>query len=466
MTAAPYINRWALYQLLCGISGLCLLGTTAKLWLPGKDFPDIPLLPFAHLVTHSESFATLDYVTANSVAFAKLAFFAMMVVGLIALALYCWIKKPIAVFLVMLYPVGLLASVLLNQHCLQPWAILLLALCLLASLSSTPTLSANSQDTLQATNDIRKHPISWARGLVIGIYLWSAFSKLDAQFAYTVGTQMMQILFRVLPNSLVPQDPHWLACSALCLPLGEFLAAMLLVFPRTRRLGVIVAIAMHGTLLGVLGPWGLHHKAAVLIWNATFLCQAYLLFWPTSPAKTPPAKNSQSAASPIRRLTAKIPAVVIVTMMVMPLFERWGYWDHWPSWALYAPHSSRVSLAIPSDSVDQLPSSLRAIIRAQSPHSDTVDETHWVDVPLAQWSLQSLEVPIYPQSRFQVAVAISLLTSPDPPRNFRVTVTSAANRWNGIRSTRTLYSLDELFATTQHYWLGALPLKPSPIATD
>ena len=50
-------------------------------------------------------------------------------------------------------------------------------------------------------------------------------------------------------------------------PLGELAVAVLLLHRRTWTWGLAGSIAMHGLLLLALGPWGLGHRPAVLVWN-------------------------------------------------------------------------------------------------------------------------------------------------------------------------------------------------------
>ena len=152
--------------------------------------------------------------------------------------------------------------------------------------------------------------LTWLRRIVISIYIYSAVSKFDYQFVFTVGEQMLDVLLGFVGLETTGL-PEWLQISlVLCLPMGELLIGGLLLFSRTRKLGGWLAIGLHASLLLVLGPWGLNHQPGVLIWNAWFIVQAWLLFASSKPNENQPASGSEDRLNfdqQTKRTTADTP---------------------------------------------------------------------------------------------------------------------------------------------------------------
>ena len=309
------------------VFGLLLFAITWRLWTPQTEFPQIP---FFGWLTEVPGF--VDWIAAVGT-----------LVGLIAMLLTNrrLAKATIGVFLI---STSLL--VLLNQHRLQPWVYLMLVTgCLLVCLPD-------------------KLCLTWLRRIVISIYIYSAISKFDYQFVFTVGEQMLDVLLGFVGLETTGL-PEWLQISlVLCLPMGELLIGGLLLFSRTRRLGGWLAIGLHASLLLVLGPWGLNHQPGVLIWNAWFIVQAWLLFASSTPNESQPASGSEDGRSfdeqtertatdtpPVEliwcgRLLAMFVIVFPVTCAVSPWVELPIKADHWVAWEVYAPRSSRALMRV------------------------------------------------------------------------------------------------------------------------
>lgn len=439
-------KRFALYRIVTGVLGLFLVVATFQLWLPQTQFPQVPLvatLPFAGTIDQLP--AWLQYVPLS-----------LMLVGLGSMAVsgtkkisYAYVRNGVFAF-----AIGFPIAVLFDQHRLQPWGLQFFALSLLFA-----GYKPISLDT--AASQIR---MGLARILVLGIYFWSAIGKVDYQFAHTVGPEMLSVPFGLLGIDSQQIDIRLLAIFALMLPLAEFAAAFLLAIPRTRPVGVALAIIMHLALLIILGPLGLNHRPGVLLWNVFSLIQVWLLFWPIRMAasKDPSYFESGSPAasqSIVRSLFPVYSALTITAMIVLPVVERWGFYDHWPSWALYAPHSSRVTLLIPKSEIASLPQELQPLIRQP-------DENLYVSVPLDRWSLETLRAPIYPQSRFELGVALAVIQYSGLERQAKLIVRGPASRMTGKRESNELDGLYEMKKAGEQYWLNAQPainkFRPKP----
>ena len=278
-----------------------------------------------------------------------------------------WSRWPIAVF-----ALSLLVSFLLDQHRLQPWAWHWFVFAAIL-------VSARAGEAM-----------FWLRWIAVSVYVYSAISKLDYQFTHSVGLQMVQAIADLIGVSLSKYSPDSLSRFVLLLPLVELLIGIGLAFRSTRRVFGVLAILLHIGLLLVLGPLGLDHQWPVLIWNAFFIFQAYWLF----------VRRERFEHTVQTNLTQNwLAAAIALVVILFPATCSFGGCDHWLAWELYAPRSSRVTIELPATAVEQLP--YPAIFYTkESPRLPGV-----VELDLSEWSLRELGVPVYPQARFQLAVA-------------------------------------------------------------
>ena len=142
-----------------------------------------------------------------------------------------------------------------------------------------------------------------------------------------------------------------------------------------------------------------------------------------------------------------ITCIVVLFALVMPIFERTGYWDHWLSWALYAPHNSRVEVEIHRSGIELLPTAAGEFVEQD------LDGDGWHALSLDRWSLASLGVPIYPQARYQLGLAVALAQQSGLDQQIRAQLRSVSDRHTGERAEQRLLNLGELRAARDGFWL-------------
>jgi hypothetical protein len=433
-------RRLSLFRQSVAVAVIALLGATWRLWVPQQTFPQVPLVWISWFGTDQRVIGWIQY-----------AALASMFLAAVGMAIPngwsngvrpTWLRSILSRAAIG-FPLGFLATVLIDQHRLQPWAVQFFALAILFDSYRRKGADSHARSAGPATDGLRL-----ARTLVLGIYFWSALGKIDSQFAYTVGSQMVATIAGWFAIDAWTWDRDLLASVAVGLPVYEGLTAMFLFWKPARRIGVAMAVAMHGVLLAALGPWGLGHHSGVLLWNLFCCVQAILLFWPSVPGEALTASTSRLTP----RRSHWLPRGLIAAMLLLPIGERFGFYDHWLSWALYAPHSSRVTLTIPQGAIGRLPESLRDTM-PRNPNSD-----FFVTVPLDRWSLETLGVPIYPQSRFELGVAIAVVRRAGLDRDARLDVRGPSSRWSGLRETVTLNGLREMKMAGDRYLLNTRPI--------
>lgn len=373
------------------------MAATWRLWTPWRETPRLAPLEFLEGAP-----AQLDF-----------ALLAMLGYGLFRALIYQtgW-RRGVGIATAAL--VGLMA---VDQLRWQPWAYH-------AAIAGVILASASAGQAYRLL-----------RFVAIAVYAYSAIAKLDAEFAATLGQQMLGVVGR--PIGI---DPSGLSVTtrnalALALPVGELLIAGLLgASLRWRRLcpAACIAVAlMHAATIGLLGPWALGHSLGVLFWNVGFACQTVVLFRPFGEPVNRPANGR-----PLAALTACGLAVIA------PALTPWGYWDQWPGWALYAPGGERATLFVHTASIDRLPQSIQQ-------HVDSPGDSPWRRVRVDDWALAASGAPVYPQNRIVAAMATALAERHALSGRVRVVAESAAGRLSRERRAEALDSDAEIRAASE-----------------
>lgn len=351
----------------------------------------------------------------------------------------------------------LLLAIGVDQHRLQPWAYQTALYGLVFSIAWNAG------------------PLPLIRALAISVYFFSAVGKLDFQFLHTVGQDFLVTAGSAFGLDATQWPVEVRLWAAACFPATEALIAALLIFPGSRRVGGALVVIMHVVLIGLLSPWGLGHSPGVLTWNAVLAGQAVWLFLlpaegqsDTQPNRSgvvdAPADESEeicdASDQSLHRLSRRRPAdfylaaLIVTAACLLPWGERRGWWDHWPSWALYAPHSSRFNLQVHASHRRRLPDLLRQSVQPDQ------DDDRWHDVDLGHWSLKARGVPVLPQARYQLGLAIRLAkvaersTAGDAtPLAIRGILQSASDRWTGRRKEQWFASAAEMKQATDQFWL-------------
>jgi hypothetical protein len=415
-------TRWVgLHWLLAGAT-LALVAATWRLWTPQQVFPQVPLLAIGLWIPVWLGWAATGVLVASP--WLAALFEQRETVRRSALAAF-------VVALVLLF--------IANQHRLQPWAYQFAIIAAVLALATTG------------------RALGLCRLLTVGIYFHSAWTKLDYSFLHDLGPRLIQPLG-------LPESCELVAAAAL--PLGEILIAFGLLLPVTRKTALIASIVMHVALLLILGPLGLDHSWGVLLWNVFFIFQGLLLFCPTNHCRRriPSPINTGRILLPTTTRSAtsqRIATTLVAAALVLPFAEPWGVWDMWPSWGLYASKAERTVVLLRTTNDSQLPRELREYL------IDLPDGSGWLQLDLQTWSLSTLGVPLYPQNRFQLAVAsrVAAVLENRPLENkagnvgIRVLLVSQSHWRTGQRQTTELANRPQIDDQRTKFLLSAKPAK-------
>jgi len=403
------------YQASVAVALLSLITATYRLWFPGTEFPLIPMFGFL-----ADTPIWVDWILST--------FLGVCTVAVIFLATSptwrSWFWLAIAVLLV--------GTFLLSQHRLQPWAYQFAIVAAIFAWSSP------------------SHATSHARYLALGIYFFSAISKLNASFVDELGADFLLTIGKWIGGWENARNVEPYAGLSLIFPAFELLAFVLLASPWTRRYGVVAAAAMHVGLLLVLGPWGLNHSLGVLLWNLFFIFQACLLFWPTSEQPRQAAEQGTSIKVATWKLNPA-PVLVLIAALVVPLGDWLGLSDPWPAWALYDSRVGRTSCFVSKFAATQLPEDWQKYVALE-----TID-LDYVQFDIRRWSLDQTAAPIYPGRRFSFALSRAMTDRLNLSRFTRLVVQHPADRLTGERQSDVVPGGEAANYAQREFWLNTNP---------
>lgn len=258
---------------------------------------------------------------------------------------------------ILVFFLALVLALVFDQNRLQPWVYFY---SLILVFFYHPK---NDPDPAQVLNAIRI--------ILICMYLWSGLHKLNVSFLSIEFPQLVHDFF----DSQYPFVLNLSKKLAILVPLIEILAGILLIFPKRRLLGFILAVCTHLFVLLLLR--GIDHNPIVLPWNIALILLGFLVFF----------KND----TPIAFSGSKNLALVFL-VGVMPLFNLVNAWGDYLSWSLYSAKNKLFYVAIAVKHWEQFKYLEPALI-SQGDSS----KPYIIDVN--KWSFHELNVPVNPESR-------------------------------------------------------------------
>jgi hypothetical protein len=305
----------------------------------------------------------------------------------------------------------------------------------------------------------KRYALNLARLFVVVLYVHSGLSKLDSAFCHGLGWNFLTTAASFL-GLKAEGFPRWLSTTLiLAMPAWELAVGIGLCFRWTRTYALVGAVALHGALIGILGPWGLGHSTIVLIWNTAMIVEVVLLFRGAGGGVDTSADASVQHRNVLARWLSElrpsswrevITGAVFAIVAIAPFGERWGLWDTWPSFALYAGHVERADVFLHESERDELPDSLTR-------HLSRSSSTGWSRLDVTGWSRAARGVPEYPQARTVNGLAEAIAGWGGRPRLVRVQHWGRANRFTGRRTFTEIFGLDAIRRWGDRYWLNAQP---------
>ncbi|MEW6731024.1 MAG: hypothetical protein AB1489_06785 [Acidobacteriota bacterium] len=176
----------------------------------------------------------------------------------------------------------------------------------------------------------------------------NAQSAVSYRFLEVVDTAGKPVTGAKVETSVLSMVHLPLVVLGLGIALVETLIGCGLLFYRTRKLSVWLAVAMHGLVLGLLIASG--YNSIVWVWNITLMLLVVVLFWQsdTSPWKLLINWRTNNLASRLAQTLA-------IATALLPILSFCNLWDMYLSGALYSGNTVVAVVNINEDFYKQLP---------------------------------------------------------------------------------------------------------------
>lgn len=336
-----------LFTRVVALSFLVGIGLSFKLWVSDRQFPLAP--------AHSFFLSVLQPID---------GFLLIVLTGSLIALLFTKKQVVVAVMLT-----SLMLLVAEDQMRLQPWVYLYFLIFLpFAFLQPSTDAGALSR---------------YLQWIFVACYLWSGVHKINPNFIDKTFQDVLGNLFDVS----LPERYKFLGYV---IPFVEIAIAFLLVFIKTRKTGVVVAVGTHLFILLYLSPLGIDSNYVVYPWNVAMMSGVVLLFW----------RNEETLfVLPKGTVWRAFQAGSFLLLFVLPLLNLAGRWDHYLSFSLYADKTHHLFIAIEeteAKKLNDLYSNYEVILPG-------VNGGRIIGAD--QWSMTELHVPVYPETRIFNTIA-------------------------------------------------------------
>ena len=222
------------------------------------------------------------------------------------------------------------------------------------------------------------------RMILAAVYFWSGVHKMNTSFATNLFPSL------VAPMNL--QSELIIQVFGFIVPFLEIGMGVALLFPKTRRIGVIAIVVMHLCLLAVLGPWALGWNNVVWPWNVAMMILVPSLFWDSK--ASPKSLFEWGGANWVHH-------TIFVFVFVLPPLSLAGLWDTAPSFALYSGNQLIASVVLSSEAWEQQDYQARAA-------AEHIGNRYRIRID--DWAVMAMNVPAYPAERVLRRIAQSFCT--------------------------------------------------------
>lgn len=321
-----------------------------NLWFPTRrTFPRAPLVNFL-----PQSFvAPAEYFLGG-----------LLVAALVALV---FAKRRMRYLVAVVLALALLVS--LDQTRLQPWVYQYALFCVVLALHERSRFDER----------VTKQSLSALRLIVAALYFWSGVQKLSFSFGHEVLPALLSPV-----QGLLPLTQTWLSALGVGVALVEAFTGCGLLFKRTRKLCVLLALVMHLLILGLLVGRG--YNSVVWAWNVALMLVVFVLFWRDDASARQALPDFRAGRAP--GLAAQTLAAACA---VLPALSFWGWWDMNLSGALYSGGTAVAVVRVDGIAPEKLTEAARRQV-FETKRGERM-------LPLFEWAMAELNVPPYPEPR-------------------------------------------------------------------
>lgn len=272
------------------------------------------------------------------------------------------------------------------------------------------------------------HPaLNACRLVVVCIYFWSGLQKVHTDFMVRGFTLLLAPFTRSLSRPIA-ELIDW---SGFVVPFIEIALGIGLLSNRLRNYAVVGAVLMHGFILAAIGPWGLNHNQVVWPWTIAMPTFAVILFW---------RQSNLSIRAIIWPPRLVYPKLVLLFFGIAPMLSFFDLWDGFLSSAIYAGNRNEAGLYVNDALAARLPTQIQQHLYR------TNQQGSLNAVFIAEWSLNEIGAPDYPEPRIYKNVARYICTYEQQPSEVNLVV--IRRRVLFSPDTRVSYDCPALSAAT------------------
>ncbi len=236
--------------------------------------------------------------------------------------------------------------------------------------------------------------------LLIGVYVWSWFHKLNDNFVFMVYPQIVDALVTFadpVMREVVIFWWYWIGVM-------ELLLGLFLLFPSTRKRGVLLVLFMHCFILFYLSPLISWWNAVVYPWNLAMMVMVVMMFGGVD------NHVLQKNISSLWYDRHYVLGLMIVFAWLLPFFHWWGARDAYVSFSLYSGKRTDLYVQVYDEDLRLLDPLLQRYLVG------TKEQNEYALIDVFHRSIGELQVPVYPERRVFRHIADYFCDAIDPTR--------------------------------------------------
>lgn len=231
--------------------------------------------------------------------------------------------------------------------------------------------------------------IGFVQIIIAGIYCWSGLQKLNYNFSHDILTSLAIPIQNLFPTLQIP-----FGFLGIAIPLIEFSIGCGLLFRKTQKTAVVLAVSMHLIILTLL--IAKNYNSIVWVWNLTLIFADVFAFWKSDISLKEVFQSEKYSA---RKL-------IVLAAVSLPILNFFGYWDSFLSGAYYSGNTEIPAIYINDEVFDKLPPIAKSVVFQTKNTGKKI-------LPTFEWSIADTDAPVYLEERVfrQVTLEICKLTT-------------------------------------------------------
>lgn len=228
--------------------------------------------------------------------------------------------------------------------------------------------------------------------LLIGIYIWSGIHKLNPNFNELIVESFTVHLFNISNTSIISTFKS----IGFVFATIEILAGLCLIVPKTRKIGVTLAIGIHVFIILYISPIGINYNYIILPWNVFMAIVIFTIF-----------NNSENHLFLLKK-DAKVMLLNTIALIVitLPILNFFNLWDSYLSFSLYSGKINNYYVLIKEDEKE-----VSKIYDYEHYYTlqNQVEGGKILDID--KWAMQELNVPMIPEDKVFKQIAKSFCST-------------------------------------------------------